>query len=342
MSSDQKKISMTELAKLANVNIATVSRALNDSHLVKQKTKDHILKLAQETGYVVNASARNLRRKSSQAIGIVIPLGAESDQTISDPFFLEMVGAVSHAASQRGFDLIVSVPQHEQQVAERRLLQTGKADGLIIIGQAGRADRLNDLGALTNRVVVWGGQIGDTNYTLVGSDNAGGGQKAVEHLFSLGRSKILFLGDIDLPEVKLRYDGVQKAHAEVGLSHESSLLVGASFGGDKVFNQVIDLIDAGAEFDAVFASSDVLAMVAMQAVQSRGRSVPQDVSVIGYDDIGHASLVTPALSTIDQNIKLGGATMVDLLLRQIAGEEVDSVLLPTELIVRNSCGGTKS
>ena len=121
---------MAELARIANVDISTVSRALNDSPLVKEKTKTHVLKIAAETGYVVNASARNLRRQSAQAIGIVIPLAPESGQTISDPFFLEMVGAVSHAASQRGYDLIVSVPQSSAEIAERRLLMTGRADGL--------------------------------------------------------------------------------------------------------------------------------------------------------------------------------------------------------------------
>ena len=108
------KITMAELARLANVDVSTVSRALNDSPLVKQETKSDILKIAAETGYAVNASARNLRRQSSEAIGIVIPLRPESGQTISDPFFLEMVGAVSQAASERGYDLIISVPKDDE------------------------------------------------------------------------------------------------------------------------------------------------------------------------------------------------------------------------------------
>lgn len=339
MTNTGKKITMTELAKLADVDISTVSRALNDSPLVKQVTKDKILQLASETGYAVNASARNLRRQSSEAIGIVIPLGKDSDQTITDPFFLEMVGAVSHAASQRGYDLIVSVPNNEAQIAERRLLQTGRADGLIIVGQGGRADRLNELGAMTSKVVVWGGQIGETNYTLVGSDNVGGGRNAVEHLFSLGRRKVLFLGDTSLPEVALRYEGVQQAYAAIGQTHPESLVVPASFGGERAYKLILNWIEGGVEFDSVFASSDLLAMVTIQALQATGRSAPKDVSVIGYDDIGQASLVTPSLSTISQNIKLGGATLVDLLLRSIAGETVQSVLTPTDLIVRESCGG---
>ena len=187
-----KKVTMVDLARLAEVDISTVSRALNDSPLVKTDTKEHILKIASEIGYVVNASARNLRRQSSEAIGIVIPLQPGSDQTISDPFFLEMVGAVSHAASQKGYDLVISVPQSAEQIAERRLLQTGRADGLIVIGQAGRSERLNALGALAQKVVVWGGRTGDSNYTLVGSDNVEGGRLATDHLLSSGEKRYSF------------------------------------------------------------------------------------------------------------------------------------------------------
>jgi DNA-binding LacI/PurR family transcriptional regulator len=147
-----RKITMAELARLADVDVSTVSRALSDSPLVKEETKTEILKIARKTGYAVNASARNLRRQSSEAIGMVIPLRPESGQTLSDPFFLEMVGAVSQAAADRGYDLIISVPKGEEEIAEQRLLSTGKADGLIIIGQAGRTERLKALGPLAVRM----------------------------------------------------------------------------------------------------------------------------------------------------------------------------------------------
>ncbi|MEL6257577.1 MAG: LacI family DNA-binding transcriptional regulator [Pseudomonadota bacterium] len=335
---DKTKITMTELARRANVDVSTVSRALNDSPLVKPRTKDLILKLAAETGYAINASARNLRRQSSEAIGLVIPLNPDSRQTISDPFFLEMIGAVSRASSERGYDLVISIPQTEEQITEKRLLQTARADGLIIIGQAGRTERLTALGPLADFVVLWGGWTGQPNGTLVGSDNVEGGRQAVEHLLNLGRRSILFLGDTGLPEVKLRYDGLKMAHAARSHEHATDLVLPLAFGGAATYDAVCGVIDKGRRFDAIFAASDVLAMAAIHALQARGLSTPQDVAVVGYDNIGQAALMTPALTTIDQNIQLGGALMVDLLLRKIRGEDVQPALTPTNLIVRASCG----
>lgn len=329
-------MTMAELASLANVDVSTVSRALNNSPLVKEKTKSHILKIANETGYVVNASARNLRRQSSEAIGIVIPLRPESGQTISDPFFLEMVGAVSQAASLRGYDLIVSVPTEDQKIAEQRLLRTGKADGLIVIGQAGRSQRLDALGELANKVVVWGGQASISTYTLVGSDNKEGGRLAADHLLGTGRKRVLFVGPLELPEVKLRYQGFEQAHKDRGMSVDRKLHLNVEFGGEAVFEQMVNFIETGVKFDAIFAASDVLAMTAIMALNSKSLSVPGDVAVVGYDNIGQAVLSTPSLTTIDQNISLGGETMVDLLFRKLAGEDVSSTLTPTKLIVRGS------
>lgn len=331
-----KKITMADLARLADVDISTVSRALNDSPLVKADTKEHVLKIAADTGYVVNASARNLRRQSAQTIGIVIPLAPGSGQTISDPFFLEMVGAVSHAASKRGYDLIVSVPQNETEIAERRLLTTGRADGLIVIGQAGRGERLNKLNMSQSNIVVWGGRDAAHNYTVVGSDNIEGGRLATEHLLGLDRKRILFLGDIDLPEVALRYQGYLKAHLAVSAFVDEHLILKLNFGGESAFSAVKEYTAHGHNFDAIFAASDVLAMAAIHALRSLGRTVPNDVSIVGYDDVGQAAMATPPLTTINQNIAKGGEMMVDILLRKISGQSVESAFTSTELVVRES------
>ena len=333
-----KKVTMSELARLAKVDISTVSRALNDSPLVKPHTKEAILKIADEVGYTVNVAARNLRKQSSGAIGIVIPLAPGSEQTISDPFFLEMVGAVSHAASEHGYDLIVSVPKDEMVIAERRLLRSGRADGLIVIGQAGRTERLNAMSASHSNIVVWGGADGEPSYTLVGSDNVKGGKLATSHLLKLGRMRILFLGDIGLPEVELRYKGCIQAHEEAGIAYDPNGILKLNFGGQTAFDAVVAYIESGQDFDAVFAASDVLAMAAIHALRSKGKLIPEDVSVVGYDNIGQAAMSTPSLTTINQNIAQGGQIMVDLLLKKINGEKAVSQFTATELVVRGSCG----
>lgn len=327
---------MSELAARAGVDISTVSRALSDSPLVKEDTKERVRAIAEEMGYVVNAAARNLRRQTTQTIGIVVPIDPAKGQTISDPFYLEMVGAVSNAAAKRDYDLLITIPQSDSQIAERRLLQAGKVDGLIVIGQAERSDRLNVLAASNDKVVVWGGAIENVGYTLVGSDNIGGGRSAVEHLFSIGRKKILFIGDIALPEVALRYEGVTQAHKAAGMSHDLRLILPLNFSALTVDQEVRKALKDGPEFDAIFAASDVLAMAAMRTLLAEGVDIPGDVAVIGYDNVGSAKMAAPPLSTVDQNIAMGGEVMVDLLLRKLAGEKVESKLLPTELIIRES------
>lgn len=333
-----RRVTMAELARLARVDVSTVSRALSDSPKVKQATKDHIRAVASEVGYEVNAAARNLRRQSTQTIGVVVPIDPARGQTISDPFYLEMLGAISHAAAARDHDLLLTIPQSDGQVAERRLLRSGKADGLIVIGQAGRAERLNALAEATDRVVVWGGRLDEARYTVVGSDNVRGARAATEHLLSRGRRRVLFLGDAVLPEVALRRRGFAEAHEGAGLTPDPDLFLPLSFGAVTAAQEVASLLEDGAAFDAVFAASDVLALAAMQAVRARGLRVPEDVAVVGYDDVSQAALASPPLTTVRQDITLGGALLVDLLLRKVAGEEVRSRLTPTELVVRASSG----
>lgn len=331
-----KKVTMLELAKIARVDISTVSRALNDSPVVKESTRRRIQRIASEIGYAVNAPASSLRRKSARAIGMVIPLNPETEQTMSDPFYLEMVGAVSQAAADRDYDLIVTVPKEARQVAEQRLLNTGRADGIIVIGQAARADRLNELAEVHTNFVVWGARMKGAKYTTVGSDNARGGYLAASHLIERGAKKILFLGDPGLPEVKLRHDGFLKAHREAGLTHDPAYLLRMNFGGRTTYDQVLEFIHAGNKFDGILACSDLLANSAIHALTAAGLSVPGDVRIVGYDNIGQSSMMTPPLTTVSQNIAEGGRMLVELLLAKLEGEKVSSCFTKTELIVRDS------
>lgn len=331
-----RKPTMAELARVAEVDVSTVSRALSDSPRVKQSTKDHIREIADKIGYEVNVTARNLRKQSTETIGVAVPVDPAWGQTISDPFYLEMLGAVSTAAAKRGYDLLLTVPQNDARVAERRLLRSGKVDGLIIIGQADRADRLNSLSQITDKFVVWGGVFDDARYTIVGSDNIEGGRSATLHLLGQGRTRILFVGDTSLPEVALRHEGFRKAHQERGVEVIPDLALPVGFGARNTAAFVTQKIVEGEKFDAIFAASDVLAMSAMAAVTQAGLKIPTDVAVVGYDNVTASATAMPPLTTIDQNVAYGGEMMVDLLLKKIRGEKVRSALTPTELVVRRS------
>ena len=332
------RTTMADLARLAGVNVSTVSRALNDSPLVKPDTKAEILRIAEDLGYSVNVAARNLRRRTSDTLALVIPIRPDSGQSLSDPFFLEMIGAVSVAVSERGYDLLLSTPPEDNTLAERRLLQTGRADGLIIIGQAGREERLERLGKVADRVVVWGGGREDTPYTLVGSDNVSGGQLATTHLIERGKGPVIFLGNTDLPEVELRYKGYLLAHAHNNIDPDPAHVIRVGFGREiaDVPPAIRKAVSDGPAFSGVFAASDALAIATMQALRDEGLDVPSDVGVVGYDNVAQAAHTRPPLTTISQSIADGGAALVDALISKLEGREVNSRLMPTELVQRES------
>ncbi|MBJ7415431.1 MAG: LacI family DNA-binding transcriptional regulator [Niveispirillum sp.] len=331
-------IKMADIARMAGVSVSTVSRALAGSTLVPQAKREEILALAQEQGYVINEQARNLRLKKTRTIGIVIPLGHEVGQLISDPFFIELLGRLADEITARDYNVLLTKVARPEPGWQDRLIQSQKADGLIVIGQSDQHEALNAVARTYLPLVVWGAHLPSQLYCSVGSDNIGGARLAVEHLVQKGRRRIAFLGVPDLPEVGLRYDGYRRALAAAGIAEDPALLAPAHFTVDTAYDTVRGLIDSKVPFDAIFAVSDVIAIAAIKALNAAGLRVPDDVAVVGFDDITIAAYVSPALTSVRQDLARGAKVMIDLLFRRMEGENTPSATMPAELVIRKSCG----
>jgi DNA-binding LacI/PurR family transcriptional regulator len=257
-------------------------------------------------------------------------------QRLSDPFFLEMLGALADELTARGYNLLLSKITQPPTDWIAGLIKTKRADGVIVIGQSLHHEELNEAASSDIGMVVWGSRLKGQRYVTVGSDNEGGAFHATWHLIEQGCSRIVFLGDPAVPEVRARIEGHLRALASAGISRTASLEVAVRFGSDAAYDGVSSLLDAHAQFDGVFACSDVIAMSAMRALTERGRRVPGDVAVVGFDDVPLATYTTPPLTTVRQDCTAGARILVENLLQLMAGEHVESEVIPTELVVRAS------
>lgn len=330
---------MADIARLAGVHVATVSRALGNSPLVEKKLRERILKLAQRKGYVVNAAARNLRAGRTQTLSVVIPLAHERGQVLTDPFFSSLLSHLADAITAQGYGMLLQKVLPPMAGWFDGLVATRRADGIIVIGQSTEHDVLQRAAATRVPFVVWGGQLPGQSYCTVGTDNVAGGRLATEHLLRLGRRQILFVGDPSIPEIQLRCDGYRAALANGPAGTGKAMIVRAHMTPDAAFASVRDHLRRGRRFDAVFASTDIIAVSTLRALTAAGIAVPETVAVVGFDGIDLGAHIHPALTTVRQDIARGAELLVELLLRRIAGEKVASVQLPGELIVRESCGG---
>jgi DNA-binding LacI/PurR family transcriptional regulator len=327
---------MADIARLAGVSVATVSRALNGSPLVGRETRERIAELARSLNYSINLSAQNLRLKKNQTVAVVVPFDARSRQHISDPFFLAMVGSLADALTDRGYDMLLSRVDAEALDSAATLVDSGKAIGLIIIGQWGHHDQLNDMAARRVPVVVWGAQMPQQLYCSVGGDNHAGGLLATRHLLALGRRRMVFLGDARLPEVQLRLAGHRQALQEAGIAFDPALELPVPFEVMAARKAMDQLCAEDSRFDAVVACSDLLALQAVQAVHATGRRVPADVAVVGYDDMAVATWSDPPLSSVHQPVSLAGAEMVLALQHLLQGQRAVPRTLPVHLVLRAS------
>jgi len=332
-------VSMSDIARLAGVSESTVSRALNNNPLINEKTRERIQQIARSMNYKVNESARNLRLKRSHTISVVINTGCAGGQTFSDPFMLDMIGAIADRLAQYKYDLLFSNSIASGDDWHSYLMGSRRADGVIVIGQGVDDSPLRELEKQGDPLVVWGGTTKPgSEYCIVSSDNQLGGRQATEHLLSLKRSKVIFLGDTAHPEIHGRYEGYSSALAEAGLS-ENERQTEVSFSSESGYQAITDLIGReGLTFDGVFAASDSIAMGAIKALQALGHKVPEDVAVVGFDDIPIAPFYTPPLTTVRQNIHRAGELMVEKMMQLVGNKTAEPEVLPTELVVRASCG----
>jgi DNA-binding LacI/PurR family transcriptional regulator len=329
---------LEDLAELAGVSVATVSRALNDSPLVSDRTKKMIFKLAQAHNYAGRMPAPLKSVAAEKTISMIIPPPQGRDTRLSDPFILDLIGGIGDALKERNVDLLISHITLTDMQSAADLVGSGRCDGLIILGQSTLHDQLNSLAGRGIPFVAWGAQMDDQLYCSVGSDNFQGGKRATGHLIRMGRKRIVFLGDTAGLESQQRFDGYLAALQENDVDFDPALVLPAHFFPESAMEAVDVLLEQGASFDGLVAASDMIAIGAMRALANAGKRVPEDVSVIGYDDVLVAGYASPALTTVRQDVVRAGRLVVSKLLRLLDGETVQSSRLPTELIVRESCG----
>lgn len=335
MGRSNRPITMMDLARLANVSAGTVSRALQRPGLVKPATRERILALAKEHGFTINAAASGLRSGKTGAIGVIIPMGHDRGQHISDPFFMNLIGQLADKLSDEGYNLLLARVLPEDDDWLERMIGARLFDGAIIIGQSNQAHNLERVAKDYAPLVVWGQYDSTNSYCTVGSDNVEGGRIAAQHLLDLGKKRLTFLGDASAPEIDARLQGA-KAAVDKANSGSSLTTVPVALEPDAAHEQITAWLGNGQDTDAIIAASDVVAMSTMRALNEMGLSVPDDVAVVGYDDLPLAAHTTPPLTTVRQDIELGARQLVDLLLQRMAGESNESQLMTPELVVRQS------
>ena len=336
--SGKRHTRLEDIARLAGVSISTASRALNDHPAINARTKQLIWKLAREHDYPFRRTMPAGPIGATGTIALVVPRPQGRDSQLDDPFFLELFAGISDAARERGCDVVVSHYAPTRLDDLSAAMTTSRADGTIFLGQSSLHPAFNRLAESEGRFVVWGAQLPDQAYCSVGSDNLAGGRRATLHLARLGRKRIVYLGDTEAPEVQQRLRGYVEAIEQAGLAQDKALMVPAHFTVESSEASVDALIARGEHFDGIVAASDLIALGAIRSLLHHGRRVPEDVSVVGYDDVPFARYSRPALTTVLQDTQRAGRLLVSKLL-DTGGGEMRSERLPTDLIVRESCGG---
>ncbi|MBR9805599.1 MAG: LacI family transcriptional regulator [Alphaproteobacteria bacterium] len=329
---------LEDLAAIAGVSIATVSRALNNSPAVNDETKRRVWKIAREQNYNFRPSMPAILSGAAATIAVVIPTPPGRHSEVSNPFFQELLAGISEAARHAGCDILVSHLPYKKHDDLVSLMTANRADGVIFLGQSFLHERFNQLALTENRFIVWGADMPGQRYCSIGSDNVRGGLRATTHQLNLGRKRIVFLGDTAAPEILQRYEGYINAHRQVDMDLDPALTVPASYEIESAEASVNTLLEQGIEFDGIFAASDLIALGAVRSLLRAGVKVPGDVSIVGYDNLQLSAYSYPSLTTISQDMAKAGRIMVSKLLSSNETGPMRSERLPTELIVRESCG----
>lgn len=327
---------IAELAKIAGVSAGTVSRALADKDLVNKETRERIQALAREFGFRPNQMARRLRTQKTGVIGVVIPLGHERRQHISDPFFMTLFGYLADELTESGHDLMLSrvIPGDSEWLD--RIVDSGMLDGALVIGQSNQTEVIEKVAERYRPLVIWGSHREGQAQCTVGVDNRAGGRIAAQRLIARGGTRIAFFGDASAPEIADRLAGVVEA-VEATSGRVAVRNFPTHLASEEMAAQIAtNLAELDGAVDGIVCASDVIAMTTIRILHERGVAVPDQVAVTGFDDLPLATRMVPQLTTVKQDIAAGARAMVDALRRRIDGEDAPSTVMMPELVIRES------
>ena len=329
---------IADIARLTGVSKSTVSRALNDSPLISEETKARIRAVAKEHNFQINVAASRLSRQESRTIGFVVHAYQEcNDYSVNDLFLLEVLGAITNTLLNSHYDLLVAnIDPHDTNWA-RQYMDTGRVDGFILLTSTRKQFHIKTLIEMQAPFIVWGTPLPPYSYCSVNSDNFGGGRLATEHLVQRGRRHIAFVGGpADEVETQRRYEGYVAALQEAGREVDPELIRYGDWTTESGVELTQRLLEARPDLDAVFANSDLMATGVMNVLHAQGRHVPEDVAVVGYDDLSIARFSSPPLTTVSQNLPMAGKMLAQNLIQYLETGVVTNVTIPAKLIVRES------
>ena len=329
-----KYITLKMVAERAGVSVNTASRAINNKPDINEETKKRVLQVAKELGYIRNAAAVALRTKKTRTIGVVI-----ADN--SNPFYAEVLNGIEVAARKKNYHIILANTQRDYQKEEEaiNLLLAKRVDGLLIAPVQDRDDDIRKLIKANFPFVIVGRDFENIEADAVYNDEVKGGFLATEYLIKKGHKRIVLIdGFLYKSPAKGRLEGYKRALNKYRIPLDDSLISVGDINIEDGYERTKQMLEKKLGFTAVFAYNDMMAFGAMQAIKEKKLRIPEDIGLVGYDDISFSSLMNPPLTTIRLNKQGLGIESVKLLLSCINGnrKKIKKVMLRVELQIRET------
>jgi DNA-binding LacI/PurR family transcriptional regulator len=346
-----KRLTIRDLARKANVSTSTVSRALRDHPSISVETREQIKALASQSGFQKNNSAAYLSTGNSKKIGIVLPSTTEQNAHSPDPFLLEVTNIIVNKSQQAGFESVVVTADREPELG--RIIKASYANfslmGLIVMVHDPQL--LHELTKASIPFVIWGSSYGIgkkdpvilSPLASVSSNNYQSGRDVARHflsnLNSNNRDTYLFVGDKDHHEIQLRYRGFCDELEDAHVKSNEFIFVDRNWTIDDKRDHLREQLANKGIFEkvcAIFCENDLTAFVVIEALKFVGLRIPDDVRVVGYDDISMARLYSPSLTTVRQDFEKTAINLIEVLLELIDSKSIRKIYLNTHLVIRDT------
>lgn len=336
------KTNINVVAKKAGVSIATVSRTFNEQELVKEETRSRIIRIAKELNYKPSPIARGLSTQTTDTIGVILP-------DLVGEFFMDIIHGIDEEAYKANKYVMVSSSHSQRNMVETLIefMASGRVDGVVLMAPQMHKEVDDFLKKSKTPIVLINSCSDLTNVVNFQIDNYQGAVTCVEHLIWHGYKDFAIIkGPAANCDAQERYAGFLDALHKNNLSSRSSFEISGDFGIKSGYDGFMNLMSQIRKPDAIFISNDMMAIGAYEAAKESKIKIPQDIAIVGFDDIYLSKLLNPRLTTVHVPISELGAKAVNYLLRMISGEvnskQAYKQVLPTELVIGGSCGCTNS